>query len=80
MLKDGTIPDWFNVIFDVENPLLVCVLGDPVYPLLGYLMKEFSSGGIAPEEEFFISPVVSKNGCGMCFWSFERSIWYSQKR
>ena len=29
---------------------------------------------------FFISSAFSKNGCGMCFCSFKRLVWYSQKR
>ena len=75
MLKDGTIPEFFKVIVDDEDPVPVCILWDPAYPLLGYLMKEFSSGDTTSEEEFFfISSVVSKNGCGMCFWSFQRSV------
>ena len=53
MLRDGTIPECFKVIVDSEDPVPVCILGDPAYPLLGYLMKEFSSGGTTPEEEFF---------------------------
>ena len=53
MLNDGRIPECFRVIVDGEDPMPVCILGDPTYPLLGYLMKEFSSGGTTPEEEFF---------------------------
>ena len=53
MLNDGRIPECFRVIVDGEDPMPVYILGDPTYPLLGYLMKEFSSGGTTPEEEFF---------------------------
>ena len=53
MLKDGTIPECFKVIVDGDDPVPVCILGDPAYPLLGYLMKKFCSGGTTPEEEFF---------------------------
>ena len=68
MLKDRTIPECFKVIVDDEDPVPVCILRNPAYPLLAYLMKEVSSGDTTPEEEFFfISSVVSKNGCGMCF-------------
>ena len=50
MLEDGTIPECFKVIVDGEDPVPVCILGDPAYPLLGYLTKEFPSGGTALEE------------------------------
>ena len=53
MLKDGTIPECFKVIVDGEDPVPVCILGDPAYLLFGYLKKELSSGGTIPEEEFF---------------------------
>ena len=53
MLKDGTIPKCFKVMGDGEDPVPASILGDPAYPLLGYLMKEFSSGGTTPEEVFF---------------------------
>ena len=54
MLKDRTIPERFKVIVDGEDTVPVCILGDPAYPLLGYLMKDFSSGGPTPQEEFFL--------------------------
>ena len=50
MLKDGTIPKCFKVIVDGEDPVPVCILGDPAYQLFGYLMKEFSRGSTTPEE------------------------------
>ena len=59
MLNNGTIPQRFKVIVDGEDTVPVCILGDPAYPLLGYLMKDFSSGGTTPEEEFFLRRLSS---------------------
>ena len=53
MLKDGTIPESFKVkIVDGEDPATVYIVVDSAYPPLGYLTKEFSSGGTTPEGEF----------------------------
>ena len=43
--RNGHIPPCPSVLVDGEDPVPVCILGDTAYPLLPFLMKEFSNGG-----------------------------------
>ncbi|CAB3994289.1 nuclease HARBI1 [Paramuricea clavata] len=52
-LRDGTIPSCPRVVVENEDPVPICILGDPAYPLLPFLMKEFAEGGKDAQEQFF---------------------------
>ena len=53
MFRDGTIPSCEKTIVEGQPPVPICILGDPAYPLLPFLMKEFPQGGKNTEEQFF---------------------------
>ena len=52
-LKEGNIPNNLKVIVDGEDPVPICLLGDPAYPLMPFLTKEYAGGGRTKDEQFY---------------------------
>ena len=51
--RDGAIPSFEKVVVQYEPLVPICLLGDPAYPLLPFLMKEFTNGGKNQAESSF---------------------------
>ena len=52
-LRQERIPRCMKVIVEDEDPVPICILWDPAYPLLPFLMKEFPVGGNTAAEQLF---------------------------
>ena len=48
----GVVPNCNEIIFEGKPVVTSCILGVIAYPLLTYIMKEFTSGGKNGEEQF----------------------------
>ena len=61
-LRNEYISSFSKIIVEGEDPVTVCILEDPGYPLLSFLMKEFVNGGSNKKEVFWVQTFICTYG------------------
>ena len=52
-MRSGELPSCKKCVVDGQDPVPLCLLADPTYPLVPFLMKEYPGGGSNDREKYF---------------------------
>lgn len=52
-MKSGEIPSRKRVVEDDIDAIPVFLMGDPAYPMVPYVMKEYANGRATGQEQYF---------------------------
>ena len=80
LLRSHEIPPCPRAIISGEDPIPVFLLGDPAYPLLPYLMKEYANGGSTPREQYFGYKLCSARNVIECSFGRPKARFGALKR
>ncbi|XP_011405215.1 PREDICTED: protein ALP1-like [Amphimedon queenslandica] len=64
LLKNEVIPPCQRRICDEDIPIFI--IGDPAYPLMPYIMKEYAGGGMKRQEQYFDFRLCSTRNVTEC--------------
>ena len=78
--KEKRIPPCPRCILEGEDPIPVFMIGDPAYPLMPFLMKEYANGGSTPQEQYFGYKLCSARNVIECSFGRLKARYAALKR
>ena len=79
-LRSGAILKCLKRVVSDKDPIPVVILGDPAYPLLPYLMKEYASSGSTAQEQYFSYKPCSARNVIECAFGHLKACFSSLRR